>query len=264
MWRVKIRALCLTLFTFACVAPAANAAVADTILPFYDAADGVRVVHRSSGEDVIRFDAKAAKIYKTIAGKTVTIGCGAVFTEPEGEGPLAGAGFGVRSKERLPKRRGTVRLGISKAVEFCSISTKKAKDEALCLPPERGSKLCVRVAVAVKPAGAAYLDLRARTIELAFSSSMLGAALTPDFNVPGATTLEKMRSLLGPDVVELATPEDSPAAGKLGYWTDTKNFTLVVLLADATRRFVRVQDGVFSTNDLNLTGLDDENVFTLS
>jgi len=264
MWRVKIRALCLTLLTFACVAPSANAAVADSILPFYDAADGVRVVHRSSGEDVIRFDAKAAKIYKTIAGKTATIGCGAVFAEPEGEGPLASTGFGVSSKERLPKRRGTVRLGISKAVEFCSISTKKTKDEELCFPPERSSKLCVRVAVAVKPGGAAYLDERARTIELAFSSSMLGVALTPDFKVPGATTLDKMRSLLGPDVVELATPEDSPPAGQLGYWTDTKNFTMVVLLADGTRRFLRIQDGVFSTNDLNLAGADDDDVFSLS
>jgi hypothetical protein len=34
MPRVKIRALCLTLFAFAAFAPSANAAVADSLLPF--------------------------------------------------------------------------------------------------------------------------------------------------------------------------------------------------------------------------------------
>jgi hypothetical protein len=72
-----------------------------------------------------------------------------------------------------------------------------------------------------------------------------------------------MRALLGPDVVELATPDDSPPMGKVGYWTDTKSVAAVVLLADRTRRFVRIQDGVFSTNDMSLTGLDNDDGFTL-
>jgi hypothetical protein len=262
MWRVKIRALCLTLLASACFAPAANAAVADSILPFYDAADGVRAVKRANGEDVIRFDAKAAKLYKSIAGKTAEISCSTRIAADDA-GPLTPVGSGFTATAKLPKRRGSVRLGTTKA-EVCAIATKKAEDEQLCLPPELGSKLCVRVAVALKPAGAAYLDSRARTIELAFSASLLGVALTPDFKVPGNTTLEKMHNLLGPDVVELATPDESPAAGKLGYWApDVKNFALVVLLADGTRRFVSIRDGVFSTNDLNLTGLDSEAVFTL-
>lgn len=262
MPRVKIRALCLTLLSFACLAPAANAAVAEPLLPFYDAADGVRVVERASGEDVIRFDAKAAKLYKSIAGKTAEISCSTRIPADDA-GPLTAVGAGFTTTAKLPKRRGSVRLGTTKA-EVCAIATKKARDEELCLPPELGSKLCVRVAVAIKPAGAAYLDERARTIELAFSASMLGAALTPDFKVPGKTTLEKMHNLLGQDVVELTTPDESPAAGKVGYWaTDLENFAIVALLADGTRRFLSLRDGVFSTNDLSLTGLDSEAVFTL-
>lgn len=214
---------------------------------------------------MIRFDAKAAKIYRAIAGKTATIACGAVDTADDA-GPLASNGFGVSSKTRIPKRRGTVRLGASKAIEFCSISTRKSKGEKLCFAPEVGSKLCVRVAVAVNPNGVAYLDSRARTIELAFTASVLAAALSPDFQVPGNTTLEKMHNVLGPDVVELATPDESPAAGKVGFWApDAKNFAIVALLADGTRRFLSIRDGVFSTNDLSLTeGLDSDDIFTLA
>lgn len=260
---MKLRALALTLLASACFAPAANASVADTLLPFYDAADGVRIVHGSSGRVALRFDPKAAKIYKTIAGKTAEVSCGTNIPGSPTDGPLAARGDGATWKAKLPKRRASVRIQLANA-ELCAIATKKAKGEELCLPPELGSRLCVRVAVAIKPAGAAYLDGRARTIELAFGASMLTLAHTPDLGVPGATTLEKMRSLLGTDVVELATPDESPAAGKLGYWaTDIKNFAFVVLLADGTRRFVSIRDGVFSTNDLSLTGLDSEDVFTL-
>jgi hypothetical protein len=190
------------------------------------------------------------------------MGCG--WTVRDDEGPISAGGGAVSSGHRIPKRRGTVRLGVSNDVEYCWISTRKTKGEEVCLPPDRDSKLCVRVAVATKPAGAAYLDARARTIELAFSTTMRGTALTPDFKIPGNTTLEKMRNLLGPDVVELATPDNSPPTGKVGFWTDTDNLAVAVLLADGTRRFVRIQDGVFSTNDLALTGLDNDDVFTLS
>ncbi|MDA0180838.1 hypothetical protein OJ997_11085 [Solirubrobacter phytolaccae] len=260
---MKIRALCLTLLASACFAPSANAAVADSILPFYDAADGVRAVKRASGEDVIRFDAKAAKLYKAIAGKTAEISCNTRIVRNDA-GPLDVVGAGFSSTRKLPKRRGSVRLGTTKA-ELCAIATKKVKGEELCFAPEVGSKLCVRVAVALTPAGTAYLDERARTIELAFTASLLGAALSPDFKVPGNTTLEKMHTLLGPDVVELATPDESPALGKVGFWApDAKNFAIVALLADGTRRFLSIRDGVFSTNDLRLTeGLDSEDVFTL-
>jgi hypothetical protein len=260
MARVKIRALCLTLLASACFAPAANAAVADSLLPFYDAADGVRVVKRPSGEYVIRFDAKAARIYRTIAGKRTEIGCG--WPARDGDA-LSGGGGSVSTGHRIPRRRGPVRLGISDDIQYCWIATRRNKRES-CLQSERTSDQCVRVAVALRPEGAAYLDRRARTIELAFASTMLGAALTPEFKVPGKTTLERMRTLLGPDVVELATPEDSPPAGTLGYWSQGESFAIAVLLADGTRRFVRIQDGVFSTNDLELTGLDSDDVFTLS
>jgi hypothetical protein len=257
MARVKTRALCLALLASACLAPAANAAVADSLLPFYDAADGVRVVQRADGEDVIRFGPKAAKLYKTIAGKRAEIGCG--WTDG-----TDGTGGASSSGHRIPKRRGTVRLGISEANEFCWIATKKVKGERRCLPPDRRSKQCVRVAVAVRPAGAAYLDARARTIELSLSASALGIALTPEFQVPGATTLDKMRALLGPDVAELAGPDDSPPAGRVGFWTQGENWAVVVLLADGTRRFVRVQDRVFSTNDMTLTGLNRDDAFVLN
>ena len=44
----------------------------------------------------------------------------------------------------------------------------------------------------------------------------------------------------------------------------TQSNAILWYLADGTRRFVRIQDGVFSTNDMQLTGLDNGNVFTLA
>ena len=243
----------------------ANAAVADRILPFYDAADGVRVVRSSTGEALIRFDRKAAKIFKSVAGKRAEVGCGTVTAEPLGDGPLSTTGFMTNPDFKLPKRRGTVRMWTGdQDTEICAISTKRVKNDPHCFAPDSTSKLCVRVAVAVKPSGVAYLDARARSIELALASTYLGLALDPSWKVPGNTTLERMRTLLGPDVVELATPDGSPPAGTVGYWTDgVKNFALVALLADGSRRFVRIQDGVYSTNDENLHGLNNDDLFTL-
>jgi hypothetical protein len=255
----SLLAILLTL-TFA---SSANAAVADRILPFYDAADGVRVVRSSTGEALIRFDRKAAKIFKTVAGKRAEVGCGTVTPQPLGDGPLATTGFMTNPGVKLPKKRGTVRMWTGG--EICAISTKKVKDDNRCFPPDRSSKLCVRVAVAATPSGVAYLDARARSIELALTSLSLELALDPSWKVPGKTTLERMRALLGPDVAELATPDGTPPAGTVGYWTDGgKNFTVATLLADGSRRFVRIQDSVYSTNDVSLQGLSNDDLFTLT
>jgi len=264
MPRVKIRALCLTLFAFAAFAPTANAAVADHIIPLYDADDGVRVVRSATGEVKLRFERKAAKLYKTIAGRTAEVGCGTVTPEELGDGPYATSGFSTNPGAKLPRKRGTVRMWTGEAdTELCFIATKRKKADRVCLPADTTSKLCLRVIVAVKPSGTAYIDAKARTIELSLGMLTAGTAETPGLTVPGATLLEKMRAMLGPNVVELTTPDDSPPVGQLGYWTDFKDVAVVVLLADGTRRFVRIQDGVYSTNDMELTGLASDDVFTL-
>ncbi|MDA0170360.1 hypothetical protein OJ998_14775 [Solirubrobacter taibaiensis] len=262
MRRVKIHAFCLTLLAFAAFAPSANAAVADHIIPLYDASDGVRPVQKSTGEVVLHFGPKAAKLYKTIGGKRVTLACGTVTGEPDGDGFFS-TGHG-ESTDTLPKRRGAVRMYESNPdLELCAIASKRVKADRTCFPLTEDSKLCTRVIVAVRPSGLAYIQARARTVELSLTVLTLGMADSPALKVPGATRLEKMQRMLGPDVVELTTPDDTPPAGKVGYWTDGKNLAAVALLADGTRRFVRFQDEVYSTNDPALMGLDNDAVFTV-
>jgi hypothetical protein len=253
--RVKLRALCLTLLASACFAPGANAAVADSLLPIYDAADDVHV--RGGGES-LRFGPKAAKLYKTFAGKRASVGCAEVYDD---DGALRSSGFMSHPDYRIAKRRGSVPMWT--AGDYCAIATKRTKQEARCFPAEAGS-LCVRVIVATNAKGRAFLDQRSRTIELSMTISAVGLAGDPTSKLPGGTRLERVQAMLGPDVVELATPEDSPPAGKVGFWTDDRTgIAAVALLADGTRRYVRFQDGVYSTNDLLLNGLDNAEVFTL-
>lgn len=252
---MKLRALCLTLLASACFAPAANASVGDALLPIYDAADDV---HVRSGGDLVRFGPKAAKLYKTFAGRTAYVGCGEVADD---DGTLRTNGFMANPSYKIPKRRGTVRMWTQG--DYCTIATKQGKQGGRCFPSE-DRKRCVRVIVAVTDRGRAFLDQRARTIELGVTSVAVSLAGDPSFKLPGATLLERVQAQLGPDVVELATPDDTPPAGKVGYWTDGKSgFAAVVLLADGTRRFVRIQDGVYSTNDMALNGLDNDAVYTL-
>jgi hypothetical protein len=170
----------------------------------------------------------------------------------------------VNPGTKLSKRRGTVRMWTGEQdTELCFIATKRVKTDRACFPPESESKLCLRVLVAVKPSGKAYIEAKARTIELSLTMAAVGMAETPGLKLPGATRLETVQAFLGPDVVELATPDDTPPAGKVGYWSDAKNVTVAVSRADGTRGFVRLQDGVYSTNDMDLTGLNNDDVFTL-
>lgn len=259
---MKFRALCLTLFTFACVAPSANAAVADYFIPLKDASDGVHVVQKQTGEVELRFGPKAAKLYKTIGGKRAELSCGTVTDEPAGDG-FYSTGHGS-SIETLPKRRGTVRMyQADPDLELCAISTPRVKRDRTCFPPEKDSKRCVRVLVAVTPSGQAYIDAQARTIELSLTFLTLSLSEDSALKVPGATRLERMQNMLGPDVVELANPDEAVQPGKVGYWFDGKNAAVAVLLADGTRSFVRMQDGVYSTNNMALNGLDNDDIFSL-
>jgi hypothetical protein len=253
---VKLRALCLTLLASAAFAPAANASVADLIIPIYDAADDV---HVRAGGDSLRFGPKAAKLYKTFAGKRAYVGCGKVYDD---DGALRSQGFMAHPNYRIANRRGVVPMWTSG--DYCAIATKRTKQDRRCYPGESDQQ-CVRAIVATTDRGRAFLDQRSRTIELSLTMTAVGFAADPSSTFPGATRLERVQAQLGPDVVELATPDDAPPAGKVGYWTDEKTgITAVALLADGTRKYVRIQDGVYSTNDLLLNGLDNEEIFALT
>jgi hypothetical protein len=143
----------------------------------------------------------------------------------------------------------------------CLIGTRAGKNRRGCLPvSETSEDWCARVIVAVTDAGAAYLDARARAIEL--SLTILAANLTFG-SFAHTTPIERARlQLATQDVVALASPDGTPPAGQVGYSDDGKaGYAAVALLRDGKRVFARQTDGVFSTNVPEFIGLDNDATF---
>jgi hypothetical protein len=111
-----------------------------------------------SGSDhisYIHFGPKAAKLYKTIAGRRATVGCGTVTPEPVDD-VLATTGFGS-SQVTLAKHRTRVfLLDGSGRPELCIIATRRTKADYQCFPMSApDDKHCIRVIVALPDPDAA-------------------------------------------------------------------------------------------------------------
>src|SRR5689334_17981786 len=118
MARMPVRAFFLSVAILVLCAPGANAAIADQVMPRYDATDGVTAGQTAHGT-FLRFGPKAAKLYRRFAGHTVTVGCGrpsvddrgtSGFTgSTDGTSDLHGGGY-LSTPRRLPRKRGLVTL----------------------------------------------------------------------------------------------------------------------------------------------------------
>jgi hypothetical protein len=238
-----MRPLILALLALAVAAPAASA---DPILPVYDASDGVRVVNKAGAPVRIRFDAKADRLYRTIAGRKVVKVCTGV--SPQGTELVVDSTISSSGGRALPRRRGTVTTSAA-GVDMCAIGTRPSKDES-CLLLRAEQDWCARVIVAVNADGRAYLDQRSWTLELFNADDQL-RGLPPEW---APTPVELLRGVVEPEVVGLDSPDASPPAGKLGLAGDADNHTIVALRADGVRRFLRREGDVVSTNDPGLLG----------
>jgi hypothetical protein len=87
------RSVLLSVAALALGPSAACAAIADSVVPVYDARDGVSIGKGSTGIRFLRFGPKAATIYRGLAGRKALVACGTVTPEPAG-GRLASTGFG--------------------------------------------------------------------------------------------------------------------------------------------------------------------------
>jgi hypothetical protein len=159
---------CLALLALACAVPAAHAdTLGDAYVPDYDAADGVTVAHSGKpAMSYLRFGSKASRLWKTIAGRRVEVGCQVVDPNDLRDG-LSTAGYSTTSV-KLPKRRSRVWLyDAARDPGLCAIASKRTKADRTCLPLSTADeKLCVRVAVATTDAARAHLDELKRAIEL--------------------------------------------------------------------------------------------------
>lgn len=271
MLAVLARSLLLTLLALAVAAPAAEADLADQVLPFREAGDGVEAV-MGKRTPVLRFGPQAAKLYRGLAGRKASVGCGRQastgevdedeassaigFNPNTGLTTLDGDGYGG-TEMRLPREGTRVVLPFTGApYDVCFIATPARRSDRFCLEPGfmEAKPQCVRVLVALNDAGRARVDLRARTIELDAVSSFLRSAGDPAAQLAGITRA------FGADVTRLEHPDAAPAAGKVGVWTDGTTRVVAVLLRDGTRKFVRWDGDVYSTNVDELTGGSEDTI----
>jgi hypothetical protein len=226
--------LLMVLAGFAVTAPTAQAAVADRWVPIVDASDDVHV-GQAKGETYLRFGPKAAKLYRTLAGRSYTSGC--MAEQPGGQG-----GSGA-SDGRLPRKRTRVFIAGLPGADVCFIASPIRASDDRCLfasMPELvpGERLqCLRVIIALSDQGRAYVDAYARMMEIAtifFDEDPLSFA--------------ELQEDLGADVVALPTPDAAPPAGKVGHFDDGHTRVISALLADGTRKFARMDGDVYSSN----------------
>ena len=257
MARMLMRAFFLSAAVLAVVAPAASAGVIDRFVPVYDAADGVSVAHK--GHNVaFRFGPKAAKLYRGLAGKKATVGCGHPVrddgTTSSSSGGTINTGDGTSRQSptlesragmtwidvRLPRKRGTATFGLSVPADLCYIAIADPRDDN-CPPPTPGDDRCVKVVVAPTEQGQRDLDERLRALELDSFFDQPLAELQQDSDV-------------GDGVVALDSPDASPPPGKVGIFKSEQSSAAVALLRDGTRRYMRQDGDVFSTNVPTLGG----------
>ncbi|HEY6888379.1 MAG TPA: hypothetical protein VI300_11385 [Solirubrobacter sp.] len=235
----------LAILALAFAAPAAHAAVADD-LPVYGAADGVHVVRQPGKSIGLRFDVKAAKLYRSLAGHKVTKAC--VGLTPQGAELVVDST--LRGRSAVPRRRGTVYMGAGGGVDICSLGMpERANGDDGCRPLFAGEQVCARVIVALSDHGRAYLDALSRSLELFYGDEGANSN-PPDF---GMSNLEWLQGTVG-DVVALDGPDASPPIGRIGYWEQGSSHVLAVLRADGVRRFLRRDGDVVATNDPRLIG----------
>jgi hypothetical protein len=235
----------------AAFAPAAQSTTAQAgaapVLPTGEAR-GVRVVRRN-GAIVVVFTRRAARLYRRVAGRLVSVLC-TELPDPDARGLVSVNTGGATI--RAPKRRRPLRTGDgTRGLDYCEVS----------LPPRtvrRGSgrervPRRVIVAVPLTQRGAVHLDERSkarRLLLLAFVVDLVRTGLGTD-DYPTFTELQGFPQLTGRfRLVPLAAPTDTPPAGSIGYFSDgAEHLALVVVSASGRRLFVELApDRVIHTN----------------
>jgi hypothetical protein len=138
----------------------------------------------------------------------------------------------------MPRKRGRLNLPFGSSSDVCFISGKQGRSDT-CVDAVDGDSGCVKLVVALTDQGLVDIDERSRMLEL-----------TGLFGYP----LADLQKEFGADVVALASPDASPPPGKVGIYSDAQTTVAAALLRDGTRRFMRQDGDLFTTNLPALAG----------
>jgi hypothetical protein len=229
---VTNRALALT--AAAVLAGAAPAAAQDPELPLE--VRGVRAENASSGGVTITFTARAATLYRRVAGRRTIVTCQAV--EPAGAllVPLDRAGelFGDRTAPRT-RRPLRVRGAAGARYDVCELTVMRSR---------RKPRTVLSLTVPLTQPGAAYLE--AKRIGERMTAVMI---FTASLGRAGAYPAAPAVAEVVPRLAVLAAPGDAPPAGRLGLYSDgASHVTVVALTTAGVRLFIDANAGVLTSN----------------
>jgi hypothetical protein len=234
------------------IAPSAGAQTVE--LPVGEA-KGVRIVRDNLGALVVVFRPSAARLWRRVAGRRVSVLC-EKGPDPDPDGGFISEEGGTTF--RAPKRGRRLRTGdLTRGMDFCEVWLERRTVR------RNGERLHYGrtpiVAIPLTQRGAVRLDERARARAL---GTLLGiAAVLPSregefdrYATPAELVayVPLLRRPLRLSVVALPSPSDTPPAGSIGYYSDgAQHVAAVVLSASGRRLFFEADvDEVIRTNVL--------------
>ena len=240
MKRRTVVALLLATALAGLTAPAAGAK-----LPVGEA-DGVRII-RVKGAIVVVFTPQAAKLYRRIAGKRVSVFCTEVLEDGYGSGGVTQRAPTAPPAD--PHRRRHPRPRLLPRIASAAHHPSQWGDHA------HGRRVIVSIPLTQK--GAVLLDEEKGARDL-FSLSIFATLAAEKLHLDGAPTTAQLLDFIAglnggvvpKTLVGLATPADTPPAGSIGYYGDGAERTAFVTLSTSGRRlFIETEpDDVLRTN----------------
>ena len=233
------------------VAPDAGA---DTVRLPVGEAHGVRIVRDSAGAIVVVFTPRAARLWRRVAGKRVSVFC-EERSAPDEYGYVMETSGGITF--RAPRHGRRLRTGdLTRGMDLCrvSLAPRKVRHNGGWLHYAR----VPIVAIPMNQAGAVRLDEESRALAL---SGLLELAniVGIDHHLDRYPTsaelvadVPRVRRPLRLPVVELPSPSDTPPGGSIGYYSDGAHHVAAVLVSATGRRlFLEYDvDEVIRTNVL--------------
>jgi hypothetical protein len=238
--------LCVLAMVAAVMLVVTPAAGAESVRLPVGEANGVRIV-REHGAIVVVFTARAARLWRRVAGKRVSVFC-TERSGPDEDGFITESGGG--STFRAPRRGRRLETGdATRGMDFCDVSLAPRTVKRRGGTRHYGRELIV--SIPLTQAGAVRLDERARAYALLLLLDIAarhgGAFLAP---VDLVALVPVLRRPVRLSVVSLPTPAGTPAAGSIGYYSDgAQHAAAVVLSATGRRLFLELDaDQVIRSN----------------
>jgi hypothetical protein len=233
-----LRALLVAIVAGALVVPAA--ASAQPQLPVGES-DGVRIV-RERGAMAVVFTKSADRLRRQVAGRRVSVYCSEFL-----EDGLASGG----ATYRMPRRGRRLRTGdLTRGLDYCRLWREPYRGRRV----RAGRKLIVSIPLTQR--GAVHVDEEEKTYGM-MQVLLVAGLLAERRETTEVLTYEELLSELlkggaGPrrlGLVPMAGPDETPPAGKVGYWSEGAHHVAVVTLSSLGRRlFIEHEGDVLHTN----------------